>query len=195
MFYTSPFVYLQKYDGGYRSFDRGNLYINISGGMFMTYSGIGSRSTPTSVKPLIIKIAKFLDSKGYTLRSGGAEGADSFFESGAGAKEIFLPWAGFNGNTSHFDKPSPEAFKLAEKYHPAWDRLGQGAKKLMARNSHQVLGVDLNSPVDFVVYWSEPNKGGTQQAIRIAEDHNIPVFNLKISSDLDKFRKLCKTFS
>lgn len=54
-----------------------------------------------------------------------------------------------------------------------------GARRLQARNSHQILGWDLNSHSDFVICWTKGGKGngGTGQAIRIAKDYNIPVFD------------------
>ena len=63
----------------------------------MYYAGIGSRETPKNKCRLMTKIAKILSGK-YTLRSGGADGADSAFEAGAGDnKQIFLPSNYFNG--------------------------------------------------------------------------------------------------
>ena len=121
----------------------------------MIYTGIGSRETPTELKNDIKSIVEHLNKKGYTLRSGGAPGADSFFEEHAEKKEIYLPWRGFNGNTSLLFNPTPEAFEMAQKYHPNWGRLSYGAKKLMARNCHQVLGLDLKSPTDFIVCWTK----------------------------------------
>jgi hypothetical protein len=58
--------------------------------------------------------------------------------------------------------------------------LSYGAKKLMARNCHQVLGQDLKTPVDFIVCWTKNGNinGGTGQALRIAKKLNIPVYNL-----------------
>lgn len=127
-------------------------------------------------------IARRLDSMGYCLRSGGADGADGAFESGAGTKQIFLPWDGFSGRTvdgiSYF-VPSLN-LDLVNQFHPAASRLSTAALKLMSRNSYQVLGPDLNDPVEFVLCWTEggKKKGGTAQAIRIAEHYSIPVFNL-----------------
>lgn len=50
---------------------------------YKTYEGIGSRNTPEDFKYLLFHAAKTLAMKGYTLRSGGADGADSAFEAGA----------------------------------------------------------------------------------------------------------------
>lgn len=155
----------------------------------MTYAGVGSRSTPSDQLNRIRLAAQRLRGMGYTLLSGGASGADTSFEAGAGAeKQIFLPWARFNGNESQFTKPSREAEQIAATVHPSWRGLSGVTKLLMGRNSHQVLGADLMHPVDFLVCWtpdgceSEDDRsiatGGTGQAIALASRNNIPVFNL-----------------
>ena len=46
----------------------------------MTYAGIGSRATPQAELEAMTEAAKMLSEKGYTLRSGGAKGADTAFE-------------------------------------------------------------------------------------------------------------------
>jgi hypothetical protein len=144
------------------------------------YAGIGSRETPQELRPVIHSIAKVLDEAGYILRSGGADGADTFFEEAARNKVIYLPWPNFNGRESKFYELTDDAFELAKKHHPAYGRLSYGATKLMARNGYQVLGHTLTEPVDFVICWTKNGKmtGGTAQAMRIATDLNIPVFNL-----------------
>ena len=141
------------------------------------YAGIGSRETPADILTLMTSIAREAAADGYILRSGAAQGADSAFEAGAGdAKEIWLPWRGFNNHPSRL-LPSAEAFILAEKFHPAWERCSPAARKLHARNCHQVLGADLATPVEFVICWTKDGRasGGTGQAIRIAQARGIPV--------------------
>ena len=152
------------------------------------YAGIGSRETPIEVKEIIKRVVEYLNSKNFILRSGGAPGADSYFEEYSNEKEIFLPWREFNGNDSNLYTPSPESFDIAKKYHPGWNRLSHGARKLMARNCHQVLGQDLKTPVDFIVCWTKDGgeSGGTGQALRIARDLNIPVYNLYFEDTIDK---------
>ena len=49
--------------------------------MYKYYTGIGSRKTPENILKKFKDIATFLETKQYILRSGGAEGADSAFES------------------------------------------------------------------------------------------------------------------
>lgn len=161
------------------------------------YAGIGSRETPKDVCFLMTAIAKRLASLGYTCNSGGADGADAAFERGAVInRQIFLPWDGFNGrNIQNLTKLHGEGSylvppfngDLVRKYHPKPDALSDAGWKFMSRNSYQVLGKDLNTPVEFVLCWTKDGKasGGTSQAMRIAKDYNIPIFNLK--TDREKF--------
>jgi len=147
-----------------------------------TYAGIGARATPKKIQENMTMAATQLSEHGLVLRSGGAEGADSAFERGAepDKKEIFLPWQSYNGNKSLLYTPLWEAYNIAEYYHPNWSACTSGVRALMARNSHQILGASLNDPVLFVLCWT-PNGaggGGTGQAIRLAEDQNIPVFDM-----------------
>jgi hypothetical protein len=150
------------------------------------YAGIGSRKTPKKILEQMRNISSFLAKEGYILRSGGADGADSAFEDGCdlvlGQKEIYLPWNGFNGNSSSRYHISEAALEMASEIHPAWDSLSQGAKKLHARNCYQILGGDLNCPCNFVVCWTDGGiaLGGTRTAIILAQKHNIPVINLAI---------------
>lgn len=148
--------------------------------MSRSYAGIGSRQTPDEIGKYMTSLAERLRGV-LTLRSGGADGADSFFEAGAGEdKEIYLPWRDFNGNHSPLYGVCSRAESLARKYHPAPHRLNGGTLKLMARNSYQVLGRNLDDPVEFVICWTPEGSGsgGTGQAIRIAKDYQIPVFDL-----------------
>lgn len=147
------------------------------------YAGIGSRETPNEILIIFEIIGKYLANKSYILRSGHASGADQAFECGCdaveGKKEIYLPWKGFEGSDSKLIVENVEAFKIVQKYHPYWHNLSQGARKLQARNSHQVLGLDLQTPSDFVICWTKNGKGqgGTGQAIRIAKAYDIPIFD------------------
>lgn len=151
------------------------------------YAGIGSRETPADMLALMTRLAAYLGGLGFTLRTGGAHGADSAFEQGATEVDLFLPWPGFNGRTRATRiRPLPHAYNLAATAHPAWARLTYAEHHLHARNAHQVLGADLRSPAAFVLCWTPDgavNKtskktGGTGQAIRLAVMHGVPVWNL-----------------
>jgi len=158
------------------------------------YAGIGSRETPLHIQEVMTMLSRYLHDRSYILRSGGANGADKAFEIGipaGGNKEIYLPWKGFNGSDSPYFILHEEAFEVAKKFHPAWNKLADPVKALMARNVYQVLGFDLDTPVEFVVCWTKDGKdtGGTGQAIRIAKKYNIPVLNLYDEVALNKIKK------
>ena len=96
--------------------------------------------------------------------------------------------------------PSLEAEYMAATLHPAWSRLSQGARKLMARNCFQILGADLNTPINVVLCWTpdgcESHKtrsqttGGTGQAISLASIKGIPVINFFNPGSLDRLRSI-----
>jgi hypothetical protein len=171
------------------------------------YAGIGSRETPQPILDQMTGIACILRQMEYVLRSGHADGADLAFERGSeGQNQIWLPWAGFNYNspqaqglvrTGHYvPQTNWVATQLASKYHPAWDRCTDGAQKLHTRNIYQVLGpglgiINQETVSRFVICWTKDGKasGGTGQAIRLAEDCKIPVFNLFHADALEKLEE------
>lgn len=155
------------------------------------YAGIGSRETPRSLSPRMRGIARKLESLGWLLHSGGADGADDFFESGVQCSDnarIFLPWQGFNGRRSRWHEVCERAHEIARRFHPAYERLSPAGRLLMGRNSYQVLGPKLDRPVACVVCWTRDGRasGGTGQALRIAAAYRIPVFNLHDSTALER---------
>jgi len=176
---------------------------------YKAYSGIGSRETPQDVADEMTVIARKLEARGLTMRSGGADkskgvqppntkSADISFEEGITDKrnkEIFIPWKGFG----KFDDgvlmdPSvvPRAREIAAAAHPGWDHCSDGAQKMHVRNVSQVYGAKLDNPVAFAMCWTKNgalthdgpdgtnrDDGGTGQAIRIAGRSGIPVLNMQ----------------
>ena len=159
------------------------------------YAGIGSRETPAEFLKLFRDVASHLGRLGWDLRSGHAPGADQAFEQGCdkveGYKTIYIPWKGFEGSDStyyfnyelHKQKPHEllqRCEDIAAAYHPAWDRLSDGAKKLHTRNVRQILGIYKPAQDSkFIICYTADGKGGggTGQALRIARDRNIPIFD------------------
>lgn len=154
---------------------------------YQPYAGVGSRETPIPILGIMSVVAYYLAKSGYTLRSGGAPGADTAFETGAWAAvdsdgtskpEIYLPWRNFENRESPARmEPQAEAYEIAKQFHPNWHGLSQGGQKLHARNVHQVLGFDVNSPTisGFLICWTREGKGGggTGQALRMARHYGV----------------------
>ena len=165
----------------------------------MYYTGIGSRETPDNILIMMNKLGKIYQEGGLILRSGGAPGADLAFEKlvNSGSKNIYLPWKGFNENSSQLFNITEAAYVLAEQHLPHWNYLKDPVKKLMARNVYQVLGYNLDNPSDFLVCWTQDGvtkseevskkTGGTGMAIRVACAYSVPVFNLGKEEILQSF--------
>lgn len=174
-------------------------------------TGVGSRETPKPILDLIRKVSKKLILSGYTLRSGGADGADTAFYEGwldaykededVPEAEIYLPWGGFNNHKTGknylvvYDKEViSQAEELVNEIHPAASKLSRGAKALHTRNCFQVLGRDLSTPSTlFLCYAKVDSKGnpsgGTRTAIKLAEKYNLKVTNLFVEEDLERVEK------
>ena len=157
------------------------------------YTGVGARNTPLAVCVQMFQGAQYLARHGWILRSGAADGADSSFDSGAleehGEMEIYLPWTRFNGYQLRYGIETaslpmwPMGLTIAASIHTAWDKCSSAVQRLHGRNIFQVLGLDLETPRQVVVYWAEENnkgevKGGTRTAVMCARRYGIPTFNL-----------------
>lgn len=171
------------------------------------YAGIGSRETPENMLDLMERLARRLAEQGWVLRSGGASGADTAFGRGApvGMRQLFLPWPRFNGRSAQqpdclMPADPDAAMKIAAEHHPAWHRLSDPARRLMARNACQVLGERLDAPSRFVVCWAKnPERdqsgrirdvaGGTGLAVRIAYSRGIDVIHLADHSHLARIER------
>lgn len=182
------------------------------------YTGVGSRETPSHILEMMTQLGKKLASDGWTLRSGGALGADAAFELGwfnwwatqtpwpsEAHAEIYLPWDGYNGHgrdgcfganiLPDLDNPQlyREALVIAEQTHPNWAACKRGARSMHARNVYQVLGQDLKTPSKMLVAWTKLTKagqpmGGTATAIRLAEKYGVACFNLNKEVDYERIQ-------
>lgn len=154
------------------------------------YAGIGARITPPDILDIMRLLADKLEDAGWLLRSGGASGADSAFESGvknSTNRSIYLPTASFNGRTTGnycFDSTTLPGWKHAlmtvDEFHPNPSALSDFARKLMARNAIQVFGPTMEHPADMIIAWTLNGEiiGGTGKALRMAEGCGIKVHNL-----------------
>lgn len=166
-----------------------------------TYAGIGSRETPLEVMRLMTRTSSFLSERNWILNSGGAGGADTAFENGVieNRAQIFIPWNGFNGRQADGEtwilgELDDDALQIAKFFYHTPSVLTKGnpnysksVSALMTRNTYQILGRDLVTPVDFVLTWTPGGlkSGGTAQALKIADHMGIPIFNFWNSTDED----------
>lgn len=171
----------------------------------MLYAGIGSRQTPNHVVNVMERVATVLARKGYTVKTGACKGADQAFAEGAlkgyGRVHLCLPWPSYEKawiNNLHgdihiqvidlaYDKVAADS---VYRYHPNPSALKQSVFKLHARNYLIITGVE------FVICWT-PNgevSGGTGQAVRIANDLGIKVYNLGNPNTLQTFENRLEAY-
>lgn len=139
------------------------------------------------------ELARFLETLGYTLNTGVTfggkkEGADLAFDRGAKKKNLFSP---------EVQGSRKREQDIAREIHPAPQYLKPGALQLMARNTNQVFGDKLDTPVDFVIFWAKETKGirpegGTGQAVEMARRKGIPTINLADSNWKEQLEKVLK---
>ena len=171
------------------------------------YAGIGARRTPDAVLAAMADLAETLGHSGCALSTGGADGADRAFETGAlrtdGPVTVHAPWSGYNGYRpgrepgSDIDVRVPRPTDtvrgdpyadLARRHHPAWERCGSGARALFVRNVAILAGALADDgaalPVRAVVAYT-PNgvatgrdAGGTGHTLRVAAELGIPAVNV-----------------
>jgi hypothetical protein len=180
----APIVYWMKkqnytLDQALSYFQKKGYVVTLTyGGAMKYYTGVGSRRTPANILAMMTRLAQAFAHHGYTLRSGGAQGADSAFAAGALNKaDIYLA-----------SDCTPESMEIAKRFHPAWDRCSAFARSLHGRNTLQVLGNDLKTPSEFLICWTPDGcvshatrsieTGGTGTAISIAEAYGVTVNNL-----------------
>jgi len=177
-----------------------NSLPNKSSNPTMTYAGIGSRQTPQEVLDKMTEVAKYLDGLGYTLQTGftfknketnlDEEGADKAFSDGSKNKTLFGPYGirktvkGIVSADKYNEAVTEKSSAIVKEVHPAPDRLTPGAIKLMARNTNQIFGKNLDNTVDFVIFYAPETsnplrpKGGTGQAVEMARRKGIPTINM-----------------
>ena len=162
--------------------------------MTLYYAGIGSRKAPPQVCKRLRQWGMALAEVDIVLRSGAAAGADTAFELGCdvknGPKEIYLPWKKYQNNPSPYWYIPLEAYEIAaDVYGSRWSFVSKETRMFMARDVLQILGITLDTPSNFVVVWTPDGvstrkdrtkrTGGSGQAIALASELEIPVFNLK----------------
>lgn len=150
---------------------------------------IGSRQIANWERDLFFNIGKFIVSGGDYISTGNAKGSDQVFASGGNEINpknvlIYLPWKNYETYTLNKDnrvlyEPKDEWFDLTAPFHPGWQNLSQGVKRLMARN----YGI-LNRADKCIARLNheKSNGGGTGQGVRIANSLNIPVLDLNDKS-------------
>lgn len=156
----------------------------------MSVAIIGSRRITEKQFDYLVKVGEAFARRGWVVRTGCADGADHAGMTGTrnvnpDLLHLFLPWSTYNKGyqeetdtvTIYDEKQHQEWAKSVSIFHPAPDKLKQGAFKLMARNYGIIMH---GTPVDVVVAFpiSDTDVGGTGQGMRLAKEYEIPLYTV-----------------
>ena len=165
----------------------------------MLIAGIGTREPSQLIIDRASELQEF--SLFHKFVTGGAIGMDDIFSKIFNAK-IMLPWDSYNeiyaNNDTIIDcqklsyKLRKEAELIASQMHEGWHNCKQGARTLHSRNVFIILGPDLQTPVNMVIYGTNDKdttrlSGGTRMGVQLARSLGIPNFGLQFD---DEFRNL-----
>lgn len=158
--------------------------------IYRPYAGIGNPKAPPNIVAKCTELGKYLDSKNFTLRTGGGNTeVEEAFEATTENKELFLPWKKFNDKESKISHYDPCIAAIAQKLQPGYEGLEFWRQSFFNRTVGLMLGKNGKSPVRLLICWSQD---GVEQAkdrlattgfigiaISTAAQLRIPVFNLK----------------
>ena len=152
----------------------------------MFIAGIGSRDLDVRQRKICYDIGKYLASKGHTLVTGGAVGADQAFAAGAASVDpslvqLYVPWPGYEmvryPDSCHvYSGPYEDRDWQLAQLHPAWANLSPAVRKLMVRNAKIVRTSKQVVAWPRLAYgrWT----GGTAHGLHIAQHLGISVIDL-----------------
>jgi predicted Rossmann fold nucleotide-binding protein DprA/Smf involved in DNA uptake len=140
---------------------------------------VGSRSLPASFAPLVSHVVSLLLSRGYSIASGGALGADSFaleavIQQGASARGIiYSAWASASGFPSSV-QPQVSRF-LASGGQVVWGSCPVGASRQEAVSALLGRNRRLVSASSVIVAFLHGSSRGSLYTVRQAVEQGVPV--------------------
>ena len=157
---------------------------------------IGTREPEPQYVDLMTRIGKAFSDKGYGARSGDAIGSDQRFLKNYDPK-LCIKYRPDDreGCVNVMNHKNYYEFELiASRFHVAWEFMIIGHQELHARNVPQVMGLNLDTYSDLVVFCANEDirgvvSGGTATAVKLARSLNIPTLN--IMNPVQR-SKLCK---
>lgn len=140
----------------------------------MKYAGIGPDNTPEPILAQMQSLGMLLALRGFTLCSTRHTMADRNFEHGCnvvkGEKFIRIPtlWE--------------RAVTFVRPWMPdhVWKDFGETERGLVAAQGAVLLGDRFDTPVSFIVIWSDTGVGVMDFPVRFVSTFGIPMFNLAV---------------
>jgi len=165
---------------------------------------------PKEIGEKLKELTKALATKGFIFRYNGDN--EPIFKSILDADNIivdtYLPWKKFNTDAPNIKmvRPVEIAYKHASYYHKGFPKLPNNVRTILARDVHVLLGEDCRRAVSFMIAYTPDGceskskidfktTGNVSFPITIAEEVNIPVFNIKNADAINRLIEYLKTLN
>ena len=165
---------------------------------------------PKEVGEKLLELTKALATKGFIFRYNGDN--DPIFKDILNSDSIivdsYLPWKKFNTDAPNVKmvRPVEQAYKHASYYHKGFPKLPNNVRTILARDVHVLLGEDCRRAVSFMIAYTSDGceskdkinfktTGNVSFPIAIAEEVNIPIFNIKNEDAISRLIEYLKTLN
>jgi len=139
------------------------------------------RDFTPEAKNSLYHIASKLIAKGITIRINGDD--KEFYEKVKALTdknlEVYIPWKNFNEIDSKHYFNGLTSKHLANVHFPAWDKIPDPVKSMLARNIRLIFGDKNNSIVLCLITWS---KDGASRASEVTKETGKSSFIIKVAS-------------
>lgn len=163
------------------------------------------------VKEKFIELAKALGKLGYVFRYDGGKDDDvdnAILNIEGLSVETYIPWAKFNPDikTPTLSKPTEKAYGVAAGAHKIFNKLKPAIRTILAKKVHTMLGTELTNPLTVMITYSECGSevltkkmdykvtGNVVFYLKVCEDSNISVFNIKNTDAVKRLIEYLKTY-
>jgi hypothetical protein len=163
------------------------------------YVGTGSQRTPFDVLMKMPRLARWLQRRGFHLRTRLDNDAERAFMRGVSwlsSAEIYAdePLPEADVARSCYRTLAPEEMNAARDLIASLDHDGQnsGIATIGPAAAYALLGRNLRKPVDFVIYWAAEDESLDgilgRMAGSICKRYRIRCWNLRMNDDVDRMR-------
>ena len=173
-----------------------------------TFTITSSGEVPQTVIDNVIAVLDTINSVHFTLRDS-LDSRDALLvgtSKHVTRRDYILPWKKFNTSVdAKVSKPSKYAYEVAAYFHKAFKKIPNVVKTMIARNNHLILGAECDTPVNFIICYSDDGAdtkkkvdykttGNISYFIEVGEELNIPIFNFKNEGAKEKLLGFLETF-
>lgn len=176
---------------------------------FAIFTHNAKEALPEDVQDNVIKIARVLFAKGFTFRYNGDKGDTlqiKIVDLPESKVDCYLPWKKFNEEFTNpkMVSPTETAYNAAFSNHTKFLDLSPAVRAILSRDVHVITGEACDEPLNLVLMYNKDGsevidkksdfkmQGNTVFPMRICNELNIPLFNIKASVSFQRLVEYIK---